>query len=284
MTFRIHRGRGRVRAAAATATVAAVLIATAGCSRQPPPAPVAPAPDPSATARAAWNDFASAFIESYFKSHPFFAVQSGRHEFDGQMSDWSAAGFQKEVDRLKQLRTQALGLSAQGLEPAQRLEQEYLLSVIDNELFWLDQARAPFKNPAWYINNLDPEVYLSRDYAPLEKRLTGYLGYARAIPQLTAPGTVEERFLLPSFLYLSSSQEFPEGSLVLPWNKKLAEIVGEFARSHGAKVPVRLVSSAKSWLSHAGVDREEAFANLQIFPRFYETAEQLRTWLATHKV
>jgi len=47
-----------------------------------------------------------------------------------------------------------------------------VLSVIDNELFWLDQARAPFKNPAWYINNLDPEVYLSREYAPLEKRLT----------------------------------------------------------------------------------------------------------------
>ena len=92
MTLRTHRGH--VLVAAVMATVATVLIATAGCSRQPPPAPVAPPPDPAATARAAWNDFASAFIESYFKSHPFFAVQAGRHEFDGQMSDWSAAGFQ----------------------------------------------------------------------------------------------------------------------------------------------------------------------------------------------
>jgi uncharacterized protein (DUF885 family) len=184
MTFRIHRGRV-VMAAAAMITVTAVVIA-AGCSRQPPPAPVAPSPDPAATARAAWNDFASAFIEGYFKSHPFFAVQAGRHEFDGQMSDWSAAGFQKEIDRLKQVRAQVEGISAEPLEPAQRLEREYVLSVIDSDLFWLDAARAPFKNPAWYINNLDPEVYLSREYAPLEKRLTGYLGYARAIPQLTA--------------------------------------------------------------------------------------------------
>jgi hypothetical protein len=183
MTFRIHRGRVSMAAAVVTA---AIFIAAAGCSRQPPPAPVAPPPDPAATARAAWNDFASAFIESYFKSHPFFAVQAGRHEFDGQMSDWSAAGFQKEIDRLKQLRVQAESMSAEPLEPAQRFEREYLLSVIDDDLFWLDQARAPFKNPAWYINNLDPEVYLSRQYAPLEKRLTGYLGYARAIPQLTA--------------------------------------------------------------------------------------------------
>ncbi|HVV72462.1 MAG TPA: Hsp70 family protein, partial [Verrucomicrobiae bacterium] len=42
------------------------------------------------------------------------------------------------------------------------------------------------------------------------------------VPQLTAPGTVEERFLLPSFLYLASAAEFPEGSLALPWDKKAA--------------------------------------------------------------
>ena len=161
---------------------AAVLCVAAACSPQPPPAPVPPPPDPTATARAAWGEFASSFIESYFKSHPFFAVQAGRHEFDGQMADWSAEGFSKEIERLKRLRGQAEGMNPEPLEPAQRIEREYLLSVIDKELFWLDQDREPFKNPAWYINNMDPEVYLSRDYAPLEKRLTGYLGYARAIP------------------------------------------------------------------------------------------------------
>ncbi len=75
------------------------------------------------------------------------------------------------------------------------------------------------------------------------------------LPQLTAPGTVEERLLLPSFLYLPSAQEFPEGSLGLPWAKDRADVVGEFARTHGAKVPSRLVSSAKSWLSYPAVDR-----------------------------
>ncbi len=78
------------------------------------------------------------------------------------------------------------------------------------------------------------------------------------IPQVTAPGAVEERLLLPSFLYLPNAQEFPDGSLAVPWNKDAALIIGEFARSHGAKVPARLISSAKSWLSHAGVDRASA--------------------------
>ncbi len=75
------------------------------------------------------------------------------------------------------------------------------------------------------------------------------------VPQLTAPGTVEERLLLPSFLYLPASGEFPKGSLALPWDKEPALVTGEFARSHGVKVPGRLVASAKSWLSHPGVDR-----------------------------
>lgn len=80
-----------------------------------------------------------------------------------------------------------------------------------------------------------------------------------AIPQVTAVGTVEEKQLLPSFLYLPNDQEFPAGALALPWDKKRKDaVVGEFARSHGGKVPTRLVSSAKSWLCHSGVDRLSA--------------------------
>jgi molecular chaperone DnaK (HSP70) len=76
-----------------------------------------------------------------------------------------------------------------------------------------------------------------------------------SIPQLTAPGTTEERTLLPSFLYIPKEGEFPAAALALPWDKKAPCITGEFARSHGTKVPTRLVASAKSWLSHSGVDR-----------------------------
>jgi molecular chaperone DnaK (HSP70) len=80
-----------------------------------------------------------------------------------------------------------------------------------------------------------------------------------AIPQITSVGTVEEKLLLPSFLYLPNEQEFPAGSLALPWDKKRKNgVVGKFARSHGSKVPMRLVASAKSWLCHPGVDRLSA--------------------------
>jgi hypothetical protein len=78
------------------------------------------------------------------------------------------------------------------------------------------------------------------------------------IPQLTGPATVEEKLLLPSFLYLPNRHEFPAEALALPWDRDRREIIGEFARAHGSKVPARLVSSAKSWLCHPGVDRKSA--------------------------
>ena len=75
-----------------------------------------------------------------------------------------------------------------------------------------------------------------------------------AIPQLTLPGTVEESFQLPSFLYQAHEAELAIGSTSLPWTLKPDYLVGEIARNLGSKTPIRLVSSAKSWLCHAGVD------------------------------
>jgi molecular chaperone DnaK (HSP70) len=76
-----------------------------------------------------------------------------------------------------------------------------------------------------------------------------------SIPQLVRAGDVADRSLLPSFLYLPKPGEQPVGSLALPWDAHRDYAVGEFARNFGVQVPTRLVSSAKSWLCHPGVDR-----------------------------
>jgi len=161
--------------------LAALAAAFSACSGPPP---AAPAPATQAAVRDAWPDFASAFIEATFKADPYFAVNAGRHEFDGQMADWSGASLAAETARLHKARSEAETLDAASLTAGERFEREYLLAVMDGQLFWLERARAPFTNPAWYLNRLDPDVYLNRDYAPLDQRLKGYVGYARAIPKL----------------------------------------------------------------------------------------------------
>ncbi|BCN24005.1 Hsp70 family protein [Vibrio alfacsensis] len=79
------------------------------------------------------------------------------------------------------------------------------------------------------------------------------------IPQLTAPGTVETRSQLGSFLYQPHENEMNPQSRVLPWSSEPKALVGAIARNLGSKTPIRLVASAKSWLCHAGVNRRDAF-------------------------
>lgn len=76
-----------------------------------------------------------------------------------------------------------------------------------------------------------------------------------AVPQLVAPGEFSARTVLPSFLYLPGAHELPPGGAALPWDAQRSYLVGQAALEQGARVPARLVASAKSWLSHAAVDR-----------------------------
>ena len=75
------------------------------------------------------------------------------------------------------------------------------------------------------------------------------------LAQLVNPGEVAPRSLLPSFLFLPGPQDFAAGATALPWNESPEEVAGELARKRGGENPGRLIASAKSWLSHAGVDR-----------------------------
>lgn len=76
------------------------------------------------------------------------------------------------------------------------------------------------------------------------------------IPQLIDPGSVEERSMLPSFIYLPHPDELKAGDLTLPWPSEPGRVLGELARKQGSSTPIRLVSSAKSWLCHPDVDRK----------------------------
>ena len=81
------------------------------------------------------------------------------------------------------------------------------------------------------------------------------------IDQLIGPGEVVRRPLLPSFRYHAAKEQMSPLDLTLPWDSEPISgdidnvIIGEWARELGAKVEGRQVSSAKSWLSHQGVDR-----------------------------
>lgn len=78
-----------------------------------------------------------------------------------------------------------------------------------------------------------------------------------AIPQLTASGKIDALPSLPSFCYLVAAGEWPPGALKLPWKEETVTFVGQFAKLQGARVPTRLVQSAKSWLCNVAANRRD---------------------------
>ncbi|HEU4726376.1 MAG TPA: Hsp70 family protein, partial [Kofleriaceae bacterium] len=90
------------------------------------------------------------------------------------------------------------------------------------------------------------------------------------VPQLVAPGEVAERRQLPSFVYLAGDLDLAPHETALPWrpvapvvrdpqavgSSEIRPVVGELARTQGARMASRMIASAKSWLCHPGVDRQ----------------------------
>lgn len=134
----------------------------------------------------AWDAFTGGFIEATFKAQPHFAVWAGRHEFDGHLPDWSAEGIKNEIKRLHEARRRALAFKESTLSDTQRFERDYVIAAIDGDLFWLETAEWPARSPDFYGEGLDPQVYVTREYAPLANRLRAYIAYAKAVPRAAA--------------------------------------------------------------------------------------------------
>lgn len=145
--------------------------------------------------RANWNAFQQEFLNAYYEANPQFAVDAGLHQYDGLFPDWSPAGIRSWIGRLERFRERALAFGDRGLDERQRFARDYLVAVIDNDLFWLRDAGWPWKNPQFY--NFSPSVYLTREYAPLPERMKSYTRFASGVPAATQQMLANLRTPLP---------------------------------------------------------------------------------------
>jgi hypothetical protein len=157
----------------------ALLFVVSACQ---PAAPPANQQTMNQTESKEWDSYVNEFLEAYFVAHPEFAVHAGRHEFDGKLTDWSATGIANEIKRLHAARDRVNGFQDATLSERQRFERDYVAAVIDGDLFWMESAEWPFRCPQFYADSIDPDVYVSREYAPLDQRLRAYTAYAKSIP------------------------------------------------------------------------------------------------------
>ncbi len=178
-------------------SIAATALMLGACQKSEAPAPVSAAPEPSRAET--WEQFVDRQIEAYVEAHPQWAVVQGRHEYDGQLPDWSRAGIEREIARLKQERREAMAFDDAALTPQQRFERQYLLSRVDQSLFWTEKAQQPFSNPEFYLgwqgDSLDPSPYIALNYAPPAQRMRAFTTYLKNVPR--ALGQIRENLAMP---------------------------------------------------------------------------------------
>jgi len=244
-----HSGTGASWFALALSACAAVALA--GCGGEPRPA--------------GWDAFVHRFIESHFRANPHVAADKGRHEYDGLLPDWSAAGLAREVERLRRFREEALAFDAGALENDQRFEREYLLAVLEGQLFWLDIAGWPERNPVYYRRGLDPSVYLIRPYAPLPNRLQSFTRWAQSVPRAAAEIRANLRTPLPATYIDLGRSMF--GSLATYLEEEVPAVFEEVADSKlrtqyetASEAAVRALREIDAWLETQRPLATNAFA------------------------
>jgi hypothetical protein len=163
--------------------VASVLLLFAGCGEDQSETVPAPAPPVEQVSDSPdWDTFVADWIERYFEFNPPAAVTAGRHEFDGQLPDFSEQRVAATVQWLHDSRQAAGAFAGAALKEDGRFERDYLLAYSDGLLFNLVSSDFLHTNPVFYSNFASPSTYATLEYAPLPDRLRAYTTYAKALP------------------------------------------------------------------------------------------------------
>jgi len=135
---------------------------------------------PAAEAKLPWGDFVITVIDDYYRQNPESGTDAGLHQYDGQMSDMSAAGLETYASWIDSVLAEAATYT--DLEGIEAFERDYLSTYLSGQLFWLRDSDFPTKNPLFYSGEIGISVFTDREYAPLEQRLRAYTDYIAQLP------------------------------------------------------------------------------------------------------
>jgi hypothetical protein len=176
--------------------IVAVAAILGGCARETatPSAAADPAaqaqtaarPDAGSHASAAgldeWNRYVDQFVARYFEDNPHQAASAGLHQYDGRLPDLSPPAVARTIDWLHEQRERLAAWDLSGAAEGAQFERDYLLAAVDRMRFGVEISEFLYTNPSIYGSIIGPDVYLTREYAPLPTRMRAFIEYEKALP------------------------------------------------------------------------------------------------------
>jgi uncharacterized protein (DUF885 family) len=136
-------------------------------------------------------------VDHLFALQPGYAVGLGLHEYDGRVPDLSPAATESWGVGADRLLTRLSNLPPDALSPERRVDRFLLRLLLESPLFDLRDAGDLDRNPMSYVGSVSLTPYLSRDYAPAERRVAAMVQVLEQVPRLLDQGRARLRGPLP---------------------------------------------------------------------------------------
>ena len=134
------------------------------------------------TADAEFSQIAEEFIKGYLAARPLLGTRLGMHEHDGKLTDFSRLALDAELARLRRFDDRLKKMDPAKLSPRASVDLRILQAAVHNELFRFQDVQVYEHNPIIYASAADLNVYISRNFSPLEDRARSVVAIEAQVP------------------------------------------------------------------------------------------------------
>jgi len=136
------------------------------------------------TQDAEFEAVAEEYVKTYLAAHPLHGTALGFHEYDGKISDYSRLALDAELSRLRRFDDRLAKFDSAKLSPRQSIDFRILQTAVKRELFEMQDMSVFERNPMVYARAGDVNVYIKRNFAPLEDRVRSLVAIESQIPNI----------------------------------------------------------------------------------------------------
>jgi uncharacterized protein (DUF885 family) len=149
------------------------------------------------TEDAEYEPVAEEYIKTYLAAHPLEGTALGLHEYDGKISDYSRLALDAELNRLQRFDDRLSKFDPAKLSPRQSIDLRILQAAVKRDLFQMQDMAVFDRNPMVYARAADVNVYIKRNFAPLEDRVRSLVAIEAQIPNILIAGRTNLNETLP---------------------------------------------------------------------------------------
>jgi uncharacterized protein (DUF885 family) len=172
-----------------------------------------------------YEAIAEEFIKGYFAARPLLGTAMGLHEYDGKISDYSRLALDAELSRLKRFEDRLQKFELNKLSQRQSIDLRILQAGIRKEIFQREAMSIYERDPMVYARAADVNIYIKRNFAPLDDRVHSIVAIESQIPNILIAARTNLDPVLPK-PYVELAIQIAKGSADF-LRKNLVEAITE---------------------------------------------------------